>query len=436
MRLSYTPDQIEERYQKLPDALKQALFAPDVAEKIFNIGKKHGLTIEKIGLSADEAGAVILGFTKPNNFIGYLAEALEIGTGKAGEIAADINHEILFPLREELKKTHGIDFNADAIHPSFMTPPTKPTAPPTAHITPTSVISQKSLPQAASPAIAPSQTFAQKSSVSKPATPSPLSPSLTRPTPPFPPAKSEIKIPSFPEPATKTIAPLSSKSIEEETPPPPRIISPHSDIKPSISSLFKKSSLIMPQKPSEPEKRPTLPPSTPPPKQEEKSIPPPTINQVQMKDALSSAVIPPALPQNKEEKISVSPLPASLPEKKIPSLPRYMPPMAPKPIDLRNPSVSTPKPASPLMPATPPKTIAIPNKETSAETKKPSISIPADPKESVTAQKEHIPEKHFLDSPEQERSGPTLSPTNFTDDAKRMDRSERNENDPYREPME
>src|SRR3989338_8758982 len=106
---TYTKQELEERYEKLPDALKDAIFSTEIADKIFETGKKNGLTVEKIGFLAEETGRVILGLTRPNEFVGLLAELLGSTTDAAQKIASDINHAVFFPLREVLKQTHQVD---------------------------------------------------------------------------------------------------------------------------------------------------------------------------------------------------------------------------------------------------------------------------------------------------------------------------------------
>lgn len=140
MSRTYTKQELTERYEKLPDALKDAMFSADVAEKIFAAGKKHGLTIEKIGFLAEETGRVILGVTRPNEFVAVLAERLGATPDAAQNIASDINHQIFFPLREILKTTHQVDIGeaaiqrpADAIDLRAMArPPPRPSPVPSA----------------------------------------------------------------------------------------------------------------------------------------------------------------------------------------------------------------------------------------------------------------------------------------------------------------
>lgn len=116
----YTQQQLEERYQKLPDILKDAMFSADIAAKIFTIGKKHGLTIDKIGLMAEETGYIILGLTRPAEFIQILNESLAVEESKARAIAIDISHQVLFPLREALKTTHQVEVSEEAMQKNFI----------------------------------------------------------------------------------------------------------------------------------------------------------------------------------------------------------------------------------------------------------------------------------------------------------------------------
>lgn len=102
-----TPEQnLLERYQKLPQVLKDAIFAEATADKVFNIGKQRGLTIDKIGEMAKEIGYVMLGITKPNEFVGNLQKALGVSKNDARAITADTNKEIFYPIREHLRGLH------------------------------------------------------------------------------------------------------------------------------------------------------------------------------------------------------------------------------------------------------------------------------------------------------------------------------------------
>src|SRR3989344_5525688 len=101
-------EKILEKYDNLPDDLKTALFSSVVTSNILNIGKKYGLPVDKTGELADETGLVMLGVTPPGEFIRNLTRRLEVDPAKAKAIAEEVNQTIFQPLRESLKKIHGL----------------------------------------------------------------------------------------------------------------------------------------------------------------------------------------------------------------------------------------------------------------------------------------------------------------------------------------
>lgn len=130
--------EIMRRYDELPENVQKALFATSTSDAIFEIGKKYGLIIEKMGELADETGLVMLGMTKPSEFIRNLERRLGIETVKAKEIAQDINQKVFSPIRDSLKKIHGITAPTEVGAPmkissqqptSMLIPPVKPVSP-------------------------------------------------------------------------------------------------------------------------------------------------------------------------------------------------------------------------------------------------------------------------------------------------------------------
>ena len=97
-----------EKFRDLPEDLQKAVFSPDTADTILAVGKKAGIAIDKIGELADETGLVMLGLTPPGEFIKNLARRLNVDPEKAKSIAEEINQQIFQPVRESLKKVHGL----------------------------------------------------------------------------------------------------------------------------------------------------------------------------------------------------------------------------------------------------------------------------------------------------------------------------------------
>src|SRR3989344_3731045 len=103
-----TEGQIETMYKNLPNDLKTVFFSANKDETIESIGRKYNLAIDKIGDLANEAGMVMLGVTHPNDFIGNLADRLEIDKEKARAIAQEINEQIFKKVRDSLRKIHNM----------------------------------------------------------------------------------------------------------------------------------------------------------------------------------------------------------------------------------------------------------------------------------------------------------------------------------------
>jgi len=105
---NFTEEQIEIMYKNLPNDLKTVFFSANKDETIESIGRKHNLTIDKIGELANETGMVMLGVTHPNEFIGNLADRLEVDKEKARAIAGEINEQVFKKVRESLRKIHNM----------------------------------------------------------------------------------------------------------------------------------------------------------------------------------------------------------------------------------------------------------------------------------------------------------------------------------------
>ena len=122
--------QLREKYLKLPPDLKDALFSEQVTDAIGAIGKKYSLLIDKVGILADETGAVMLGVTHPKDFIANLSQKLGVDRETARKIAEDINQQIFQKVRESLRKIHGIKEEAPIISSvSPVSPVSKPPPP-------------------------------------------------------------------------------------------------------------------------------------------------------------------------------------------------------------------------------------------------------------------------------------------------------------------
>src|SRR3989344_5146455 len=116
-------EQLAERFQRIPMELRKAISSAANADALFEIGKKHGLLMDKTGELTAETGLLMLGVTHPDEFVGNLAERLQVDRPAASKIADDINREIFAPVREHLRAQFGI---ASAASGEVMPPPMQP----------------------------------------------------------------------------------------------------------------------------------------------------------------------------------------------------------------------------------------------------------------------------------------------------------------------
>ena len=92
----------------MPPEIKEAITSVDTTRILHGIGEKYKLHIDKIGMLADETGAVMLGITHPTKFTSDLKSKLGLNEEIVKAIAEDVNVQIFRPIRESLKKIHGI----------------------------------------------------------------------------------------------------------------------------------------------------------------------------------------------------------------------------------------------------------------------------------------------------------------------------------------
>lgn len=176
-----TEETILQRYDSLPDDLKQSLMGVGTASELYKIGKNANLGVEKIGRLAEEVGLIILGLTPSQNFISDLKQKLEVTEEKAGEIASEVNARIFLPIRESLKRLHGASWSEGITKLPLTTERPRSIEEKKIAVPPPPPILQKKEPEL------PAQT---KSEIKKPAMPPPTipieKPRLPGPTPSTP----------------------------------------------------------------------------------------------------------------------------------------------------------------------------------------------------------------------------------------------------------
>lgn len=204
----FTQQEVLQKYEKLPQAVQDAMFAEATAEKMEEIGRKHGLLIDAIGTLATETGYVMVGLVHPKDFTARIADAVGVSAMKARDIANDINEGVFKPIRTHMLTMYNIQDSSGQTIPK---PPPSFTIPPPAG-GPTPSFAQTPLQKPAVPVvtekIAP-MIFPEK-----------LQPPVSPSSPAIPPA------PLFMESLaqdSKVSTPLPEQQKEEAKPPAPDV---------------------------------------------------------------------------------------------------------------------------------------------------------------------------------------------------------------------
>jgi hypothetical protein len=105
--IEVTLEEIQKKFESLPEDLRWAIMAANVDEKITQIGKDNNLTVEQMGQLSLETHMVMFGFTHPDKFEASVKASLQLPDEKNKTIVNKINETILKDIREKLMSLYG-----------------------------------------------------------------------------------------------------------------------------------------------------------------------------------------------------------------------------------------------------------------------------------------------------------------------------------------
>ncbi|HEY4512838.1 MAG TPA: hypothetical protein VJH63_04300 [Candidatus Paceibacterota bacterium] len=103
----YDSNQYVEIFYKLPPEIKDVVASDDTIKRIWAIGEKHRLHIDKIGVMNNISYDVIMGLIPSRNFSKELASELQISLLEAAAVARDIDEEIFKPIKKIMIAMYG-----------------------------------------------------------------------------------------------------------------------------------------------------------------------------------------------------------------------------------------------------------------------------------------------------------------------------------------
>lgn len=116
MDITDTKKNSRESFEKLPQALKEAVLSVANFELLMQIDKTFKLTDDQSQQLGSETGRVLMGLTRPEQFVKSLQERLKIDVQTAQKIDQEINGQIFQPVQNELRALYAIP-NASAQPP-------------------------------------------------------------------------------------------------------------------------------------------------------------------------------------------------------------------------------------------------------------------------------------------------------------------------------
>ena len=99
-----TSELIKERYQQLPQEIRDAVTASDLPTKMKTIASNHGLMIDQVGILQNEILFVMLGLEPSSDFVNNMSKELGIKRELAEKITIDVNRLIFDSIKNYLRE--------------------------------------------------------------------------------------------------------------------------------------------------------------------------------------------------------------------------------------------------------------------------------------------------------------------------------------------
>ncbi len=111
MPKKYTQEQFWKLYEKLPQELKDAVFAEETGNNISEICERNKAE-ENLGDIVDYVGQVLVGVLPPEEFQKVLEKEIGLGKETAKKIAQEINRFIFYPVKPSLEQLYKIEITS------------------------------------------------------------------------------------------------------------------------------------------------------------------------------------------------------------------------------------------------------------------------------------------------------------------------------------
>ncbi|MFA5778013.1 MAG: hypothetical protein WC870_00775 [Candidatus Paceibacterota bacterium] len=105
--MEITLEEIQKKFESLPEDLKWAIMAANVEDNIIEIGQNQGLKVEQMGQLSLATHMVMFGFTHPDKFEESVKNILKLPDEKTRALTNAVNEKILKEIRAKMIETSG-----------------------------------------------------------------------------------------------------------------------------------------------------------------------------------------------------------------------------------------------------------------------------------------------------------------------------------------
>jgi len=108
MAKQYNKEQFWKLYEKLPQELKDALFAEETGDNIYNTCKRNEV-LNNLDQIVDYVGQVLLGVLPPEELQEVLEKELKLKQEVAKKVVREINRFIFYPVKSSLEELYKVE---------------------------------------------------------------------------------------------------------------------------------------------------------------------------------------------------------------------------------------------------------------------------------------------------------------------------------------
>ena len=113
MAEKYTREQFWKLYKKLPQELKDAIFAEETNENIYNVCKRYEI-LENHEQVIEYVGRVLIGVLSPDELQEAIEKEIKPKKDVAKKVAQEINRFIFYPVKRSLEELYNMEIISPA----------------------------------------------------------------------------------------------------------------------------------------------------------------------------------------------------------------------------------------------------------------------------------------------------------------------------------